>query len=102
MAGRASLVLLLLAAVLSLSCAVLMGSSSRKDREARSFVKRHKSSPLHIPDRLRDRLAEKKSFTYPAGRLGVRQRRSDDSAGQCGLPKSSVLETDPVSELVQL
>lgn len=90
MGGRASLaVLLSLLAILSLSCAVLHGSSVKGEREARRFVKRHKTTPV--------RLAGAKPFTHQLHGTGDRHARAAEEEPTCGLKKSSVLETDPVS-----
>ena len=89
-------VLLVVVAILSLSSAVFHGGASSRDRESRSFVKRRGPARLHLPADLKERLSRPEPFTYPAARLSVREKRSDDSDGQCGLAKSSVLETDPV------
>lgn len=95
MAGRVGLDLLVLAAMLSLSCGSLHGRNSGKET-ARVFVKRRDPSPpIDPPLDLRERLAEAKPFSYPATELGTRATRSD--GGTCGLKKSAVLETDPVS-----
>lgn len=105
MAGRSSLVLLLLlAACLSLSWAVFLGSSLREERGTRQFVKRHhKPSPLfRLSPALKDKLSKSKPFSYPSSLLDVRERRSDVvDRGQCGLPKSSLLETDAVRHLLE-
>lgn len=104
MAGYSSLILLLLlAACLSLSWAVFLGSSLRDEKGTRQLVKRyHKSSPFRLSPALKGRLSESKPFTYPSAFLGVRERRSDVvDKGKCGLPKSSVLETDPVRHLLE-
>lgn len=102
MAGYSSLVLLLLlAASVSLSWAVFLGSSLRDEKGTRQFIKR--SSPFRPSPTLKDKLSESKPFSYPSALLGVRERRSDVvGEKQCGLPKSSVLlETDPVRPLVE-
>lgn len=104
MAGYSSLVLLLLlAACLSLSWAVFLGSSLREEKGTRQFVKRHhRPSPFRLSSALKDKLSKSKPFTHPSSLLDVRERRSDVvDRGQCGLPKSSVLETDPVRAFIR-
>ena len=91
---RVSLALLVLAVSLSLSWAVLHGGSARSEGDARSFVKRRKSAPFHPSSGLREKLSESKPFLYPSEHIHDRQRRSDET---CGLKKTTVLETDPVS-----
>ena len=98
MAGRIGLVVVILAAVFSLTCGNLYGRSSA-GKTTRQFVKRRDPSPSFRPHlALRQKLAEAKPFSYPAAELGARTARSADADERnCGLKKPDLLETDAVS-----
>ena len=93
------LVVLVLAAILSLGCGILHGRGGAEGKTARLFVKRRDPSPSFRPHpALRLKLAEAKPFSHPAAELGPRTARSDDAdETSCGLKKSDHLETDAVS-----
>ncbi|CAI7994086.1 Sortilin [Geodia barretti] len=104
MAGRIGLVVVILAAVFSLTCGNLYGRSSA-GKTTRQFVKRRDPSPSFRPHlALRQKLAEAKPFSYPAAELGARTARSADADERnCGLKKPDLLETDamPLSETAE-
>ena len=86
------LAVLSLAAILSLTCGILHGRSAGRDRKdgASQFVKLR---PPPLTARLRERLAGERPFSLPV----ARDTRSDDAERTCGLKKTALLETNPVS-----